>query len=35
MRLSTKGLNLFHGKGSYFSPTTNRKYYLDDAEKNV
>lgn len=29
----TKGPNPLHGKGSYFSPTTNRKYYLDHAGK--
>ena len=28
-----KGPDPLHGKGSYFSPTTNRKYYLDYAGK--
>ncbi|MDJ0652190.1 MAG: hypothetical protein QNJ27_04225, partial [Simkaniaceae bacterium] len=30
---TTKGPNPLHGKGSYFSPTTSRKYYLDYAGK--
>lgn len=30
---TVKGPDPLHGKGSYFSPTTNRKYYLDYAGK--
>ena len=30
---TAKGPNPLYGKGSYFSPTTNRKYYLDYAGK--